>query len=37
LTTQHNLHFYIDRMRKIRHSLLFGAFAEFHSRVRAEP
>ncbi|MGA2610021.1 MAG: tRNA guanosine(34) transglycosylase Tgt [Terriglobia bacterium] len=37
LTTQHNLHFYIDRMRKIRQSLLFGAFAEFHSRVRAEP
>jgi queuine tRNA-ribosyltransferase len=37
LSTQHNLHFYIDRMRKIRQSLLFGAFAEFHSRVRAEP
>jgi len=37
LTTQHNLHFYIDRMRKIRQSLMFGAFAEFHSRVRAEP
>jgi queuine tRNA-ribosyltransferase len=37
LTTQHNLHFYIDRMRKIRQSLLFGGFAEFHSRVRAEP
>jgi len=36
LTTQHNLHFYIDRMRKIRQSLLFGAFAEFHSRARAE-
>jgi queuine tRNA-ribosyltransferase len=36
LTTQHNLHFYIDTMRKIRQSLLFGAFAEFHSRVRAE-
>ena len=37
LTTQHNLHFYIDRMRKIRQCLLFGGFAEFHSRVRAEP
>jgi queuine tRNA-ribosyltransferase len=37
LATQHNLHFYIDRMRKIRQSLLFGAFAEFHSRVCAEP
>jgi queuine tRNA-ribosyltransferase len=36
LTTQHNLHFYIDRMRKIRQSLLFGAFAEFHSRARLE-
>jgi queuine tRNA-ribosyltransferase len=37
LTTRHNLHFYIDMMRKIRQSLLFGAFAEFHSSVRAEP
>jgi len=37
LATQHNLHFYIDRMRKIRQSLVFGAFAEFHSRARAEP
>jgi tRNA-guanine transglycosylase len=35
LTTQHNLHFYIDTMQKIRQSLLFGAFAEFLSRVRA--
>jgi queuine tRNA-ribosyltransferase len=35
LSTQHNLHFYIDRMRKIRQSLVFGAFAEFHSRARA--
>jgi len=37
LATQHNLHFYIDMMRKIRQSLLSGAFAEFHSRVRAGP
>jgi len=37
LTTQHNLHFYIDMMREIRQSLLSGAFAEFHSRVRAGP
>jgi len=37
LATQHNLYFYIDRMRKIRQSLVFGAFAEFHSRARAEP
>jgi len=36
LATQHNLHFYIDMMRKIRQSLLFGAFAEFYSRVCAE-
>ena len=35
LTTQHNLHFYIDTMRKIRQSLLFGAFAELYARVRA--
>ncbi len=37
LTTQHNLHFYVDTMRKMRQSLFFGAFAEFHSRVRARP
>jgi tRNA-guanine transglycosylase len=36
LATQHNLYFYIDRMRKIRQSLVFGAFAEFHSRARAQ-
>jgi len=36
LATQHNLHFYIDTMRKIRQSLVFGEFAEFHSRARAE-
>jgi queuine tRNA-ribosyltransferase len=36
LTTQHNLHFYVDTMRKIRQSLLFGAFAEFLSGVRAD-
>jgi queuine tRNA-ribosyltransferase len=36
LSTQHNLHFYVDRMRKIRQSLVVGAFAEFHSRARAE-
>jgi queuine tRNA-ribosyltransferase len=37
LTTQHNLHFYIDTMRKIRQSLLFGRFAEFHPRAGEEP
>jgi len=36
LATWHNLRFYLDRMRKIRQSLVLGAFAEFHSRARAE-
>jgi len=36
LATQHNLHFYVDRMRKIRQALILGAFTEFHSRVREE-
>jgi queuine tRNA-ribosyltransferase len=35
LTTHHNLHFYLDTMRRIRQSLLFGEFAEFHCRVRS--
>ncbi|MFZ0963470.1 MAG: tRNA guanosine(34) transglycosylase Tgt [Terriglobia bacterium] len=37
LATHHNLHFYLDTMRRIRQSLLFGEFAEFHRRVRARP
>jgi len=37
LATHHNLHFYLDTMRKIRQSLLLGEFAEFHTRVRAGP
>ncbi|HMD84206.1 MAG TPA: tRNA guanosine(34) transglycosylase Tgt [Terriglobia bacterium] len=37
LATHHNLHFYLDTMRRIRQSLLFGEFAEFHCRVRARP
>ncbi len=37
LATHHNLHFYLDTMRRIRQSLLFGEFAEFHSRVRSRP
>jgi queuine tRNA-ribosyltransferase len=37
LATHHNLHFYLDTMRRIRHALLFGEFAEFHCRVRARP
>jgi queuine tRNA-ribosyltransferase len=35
LATHHNLHFYLDTMRRIRQSLLFGVFAEFQCRVRA--
>jgi queuine tRNA-ribosyltransferase len=35
LATHHNLHFYLDTMRRIRQSVLFGVFAEFHSRVRS--
>jgi len=35
LATHHNIHFYLDTMRRIRQSLLFGEFAEFHCRVRA--
>jgi queuine tRNA-ribosyltransferase len=34
LATHHNVHFYLDTMRKIRHALLFGEFAEFYSRMR---
>jgi queuine tRNA-ribosyltransferase len=37
LATHHNLHFYLDTMRKIRQSLLFGEFAEFHRKVRMQP
>jgi queuine tRNA-ribosyltransferase len=37
LATHHNLHFYLDTMRRMRQSLLFGAFAEFHCRVHSKP
>jgi queuine tRNA-ribosyltransferase len=37
LTTHHNLHFYLDTMRRIRQSLLFGEFEEFHRRVCKSP
>jgi queuine tRNA-ribosyltransferase len=37
LATHHNLYFYLDTMRRIRQSLLFGEFAEFHRRVRSKP
>jgi queuine tRNA-ribosyltransferase len=34
LATHHNLHFYLDTMRKIRHAILSGQFEDFSSRVR---
>jgi queuine tRNA-ribosyltransferase len=37
LTTHHNLYFYLDMMRRIRQSLLFGEFEEFHRRVCKSP
>jgi queuine/archaeosine tRNA-ribosyltransferase len=37
LTTQHNLHFYLDTMREIRQALFFGKFPECQSKVRARP
>ena len=36
LATHHNLHFYLDTMRRMRQSLLFGEFAEFHRRMRSK-
>ena len=35
LATHHNLHFYLDTMRKIRQAIKSGDFAEYRSRVRA--
>jgi queuine tRNA-ribosyltransferase len=35
LATHHNLYFYLDTMRRIRQSVVFGEFAEFHCRARA--
>jgi queuine tRNA-ribosyltransferase len=37
LATQHNLHFYLDTMRKIRQAVLFGNFERVFSRVRGGP
>jgi queuine tRNA-ribosyltransferase len=37
LATHHNLHFYLDTMRRIRQALLSGVFEEFCARVRAGP
>jgi len=34
LATHHNIHFYLDTMRRMRQSLLFGEFADFHNRMR---
>ena len=36
LATHHNIHFYLDTMRRMRQSLLFGEFAEFHNRMRSK-
>lgn len=35
LATTHNLHFYLDTMRRIRHAILSGGFERHLSRVRA--
>ncbi|MGE5326743.1 MAG: tRNA-guanine transglycosylase, partial [Deltaproteobacteria bacterium] len=34
LTTCHNLYFYLDTMRKIRHALISGDFERIRSRIR---
>jgi queuine tRNA-ribosyltransferase len=34
LATHHNLHFYLDTMRKIRQAVISGVFADFCARVR---
>ncbi|HEV2232000.1 MAG TPA: tRNA guanosine(34) transglycosylase Tgt [Terriglobia bacterium] len=35
LATLHNLHFYLDTMRKFRHAIISGGFEKYFSRVRA--
>ena len=37
LATAHNLHFYLDTMRKFRHAIISGGFEKYFSRARAEP
>ncbi|MBZ5544746.1 MAG: tRNA-guanine transglycosylase, partial [Acidobacteriia bacterium] len=37
LATHHNLYFYLDTLRKIRHAIQFGNYEAFRSRVRARP
>jgi queuine tRNA-ribosyltransferase len=34
LATYHNLYFYLDTMRKLRHAIQFGTFGDFRARVR---
>ncbi len=36
LATHHNIHFYLDTMRRMRQSLLFGEFAEFRTKMRSK-
>jgi queuine tRNA-ribosyltransferase len=37
LATLHNVHYYLDIMRRIRHSILLGRFPEFLRSARAKP
>lgn len=37
LATYHNVWFYLDRMRKVRQSIVSGGFGKFLAGVRAEP
>jgi queuine tRNA-ribosyltransferase len=37
LATHHNLHFYLDTIRKVRQAIESGTFGDFRSRVRAGP
>ena len=34
LATHHNIHFYLDTMRRMRHAIEFGEYGELLSRVR---
>jgi queuine tRNA-ribosyltransferase len=36
LATHHNIHFYLDTMRRMRQSLVFGEFAEFRTKMRSK-
>ena len=37
LNTCHNLYFYLDRMRRIRHAILSGDFSKYLSVIRSQP